>query len=207
MTLRTADADPRGADLPWVPFTIPGSDPAVGMVRLEVDPADGSSTSLVRFPPGWTRPVAGHYACDEEFVVLEGELIVSGTAYRPGDRALIPRGTVRIDSNSRSGALALAWFAGIPRWVEGPADYVPAPSERTPLRSVRIPAGGLPLRTGTASETRLYATAPTTFGRTAAPAPAARALWLDGPHWTASAPGEPLPDRPGRVFLHLRYSN
>ncbi|GGT16926.1 hypothetical protein ACFFV7_41340 [Nonomuraea spiralis] len=106
-----------GQDLPWRPFTIPRSSPPVVLAPLHGDPAGGSFLVLVRFPAGWGRPVAGHYSCDEEFVVLEGELTVSGILFGAGDRGWFPAGRERTDSRSDGGALALAWFSGPAHWV------------------------------------------------------------------------------------------
>lgn len=197
MTLYLDDVDPLADGLAWRPFTIPGSGPPVELVRLEVDRADGSSSSMVRFPAGWSRPAAGHYVCGEEFVVLDGELTVSGVVYGPGDRGWIPAGGTRAGSRTATGVLALAWFDGIPTWVEGEGDA--ASGERTPLLTVPVPDGGLRLR---ADEAWLYERVPASF------APAARVLWLDEPRWAAFGPGEPIPSgRPGRTFVHLKYSN
>ncbi|MFI0353377.1 hypothetical protein [Actinomadura sp. 9N407] len=205
MTLYLDDVDPAGPGLPWKPFTIPGSTPAVDLMRLEADPADGASTLLVRFPPGWNRPGPGHYLSGEEFVVLEGALTVSGVLYGPGDRGWVPAGATRRDSGTETGALALAWFSGAPAYVEGEAaEPSGRTAERTPLLTVPIPDGGLPLRSGDTGETRLYERAPASF------AAAARVLWpdgTDGPRWTAFGPGDPVPaGRAGRAFVHLRYS-
>lgn len=106
-----------GRDLPWRPFSIPQSSPPVSLVPLHADPEAGSFLVLVRFPAGWTRSAAGHYSCDEEFVILEGELAVSGTVFGAGDRGWFPAGRERRDSRTGTGALALAWFSGPAEWV------------------------------------------------------------------------------------------
>ncbi|TDD35610.1 hypothetical protein E1287_13245 [Actinomadura sp. KC06] len=203
MMLYLDDVQPLGGGSPWRTFTIPGSAPPVALVRLEVDRGDGSSTSLVRFPAGWTRPGAGYYGCDEEFVVLDGELEVSGVGYGPGDRGWIPARGTRTDSRTSTGVTALAWFSGVPDWFDG-AGGAPG-AVRTPLLTVPIPDGGLPLRSGRSEETRGYERVPASFGS------AARVLWLAAPHgprWTALGPGDPVPPgRTGRAFVHLRYSN
>ncbi|MEU8343313.1 hypothetical protein AB0C74_16585 [Spirillospora sp. NPDC048832] len=199
--LYLAAADPADPGLPWKPFTIPGSNEPVLLLRLEVDPADGSSTSLVRFPPGWSRPGLGRYACGEEFVVLDGELTVSGVVYGRGDRGWIAPGTTRRASASPEGALALAWFFGVPAWTDGEGAAPADPSGgRVPLLSVPVPEAGLPLRTGVGErEARLYERAPASFGT------AVRVLWPEGaggPRWAAFGPGEPLPaGRRGRIFV------
>ncbi|MGI5489919.1 hypothetical protein [Microtetraspora malaysiensis] len=105
-------------DLPWRGFTIPESAPDVSLAALHTGPA-GSFLVLVRFPPGWARPGRGHYACDEEFVVLQGEIEVSGTVFRAGARGWFPAGRERSDCRSSGGALALAWFSGPAVWVTG----------------------------------------------------------------------------------------
>ncbi|QKW36787.1 hypothetical protein HUT06_24455 [Actinomadura sp. NAK00032] len=198
MPLHLTDVDPARPGLPWKAFTIPGSNEPVRLLRLEVD-ADGSSTSLVRFPPGWRRPGPGRYACGEEFVVLGGALTVSGVAYGPGDRGWIAPGATRRASVSSGGALALAWFSGVPAWTEGEGAPADPSGGRVPLLSVPVPEAGLVLRTGGDREARLYERAPARFG------PAVRVLWpagADGPRWTAFGPGEPLPaGRRGRIFV------
>ena len=88
------------------------------MARLHEE-AGGAFWTLVRFPPGWTRPASGHYLCDEEFWVLEGELEMSGATYGPDQGAVIPGGAPRSDSRTPRGALALARFGGPATWVRG----------------------------------------------------------------------------------------
>ena len=100
----------------WSEVTIPDSSPAVRLARLRSG-VDGSFAVLVRFPAGWTRPISGYYLADEEFWVLEGDLTVSGVDYGVGDGGAIPAGTVRTNSSSRAGALALAFFSGSARWL------------------------------------------------------------------------------------------
>ncbi|WP_433213974.1 hypothetical protein [Microtetraspora malaysiensis] len=105
-------------DLPWRGFTIPESAPDVSLAALHTGPA-GSFLVLVRFPPGWARPGRGHYACDEEFVVIQGEIEISRTVFRAGARGWFPAGRERSDCRSSGGALALAWFSGPAVWVTG----------------------------------------------------------------------------------------
>lgn len=102
--------------LTWREVTIPDSSPPVAVATLGEEPG-GGFWALVRFPPGWARPVSGHYLVDEEFWVLEGELAMSGLTYGPEQGGSIPAGGVRNDSRAETGALTLAHFAGPPRWV------------------------------------------------------------------------------------------
>ncbi|NRQ36285.1 hypothetical protein HII36_31285 [Nonomuraea sp. NN258] len=105
----------------------------------------GGFASLVRYPVGWSRPERGHCLAGEEFVLLEGELHISGISYRPGHHAWIPAGALRHSCSAPGGALVLAFAAGEPAWVPSDLDVPDGPSLRTPLESVVIPDGGLPL--------------------------------------------------------------
>lgn len=94
-------------------FVMPGSTAPVRLVRV------AREVTLVRFPPGWSRPERGHYLAGEQFTVLEGSLLVSGNVYKKGDWAWLPAGTTRWDCATEEGALALAVFDGPPTWVTG----------------------------------------------------------------------------------------
>lgn len=103
-------------ELDWKEVPIPDGEPAVAVARLR-DEAGGAYWTLVRFPPGWSRPVTGHYLVDEEFWVIEGDLEMNGIAYAPGAGAQVSAGTPRSATRSADGALTLARFAGPPHWV------------------------------------------------------------------------------------------
>jgi hypothetical protein len=134
-----------GDDPSWVEVTIPGSDRPVGLRRLHVDPATNAGLSLVRFPPGWRRPAAGHYDCAEEFTVLDGRLTVSGVTHGVGDHVYLPPRQVRAASGTETGCLALAFFSARPGWTDGepstPPDH-PARHGR-PVGVLRIPRPGV----------------------------------------------------------------
>lgn len=104
------------ADYSWRDFDIPAGTVPVSLVRLAVDRETFVSQSLVRFPPGWARRDSGWYSVDEEFLILEGQLHMSGTTYRPGDYALVPAGYLRFASTTPEGCLILAWFSGRAEW-------------------------------------------------------------------------------------------
>lgn len=127
------------AGLPGRDILLPGSHLPVRMT-----PLDGSA-SLVRFPPGWTRPERGHYLAGEEFVLLAGELRVSGITYLPGQHGWLPAGALRHSGAAPAGALAFTYFAGEAAWVPSDLDEPDGPTLRTPLATVVIPEGGLPL--------------------------------------------------------------
>ncbi|MEV3982944.1 hypothetical protein ACIBK9_08580 [Nonomuraea sp. NPDC050227] len=127
------------AGLPGHEALLPGSNLPVRVAPL------GGGTSLVRFPPRWSRPGRGHYLAGEEFVLLEGELRVSGVAYLPGEHAWLPAGALRHSGAAPAGALVCTFFDGEPTWVSSDLDEPDGPSLRTPLVSVVVPEGGLPL--------------------------------------------------------------
>jgi hypothetical protein len=132
MAHEPAVIDLRAPDLPFRSNTIPDSTPDVALTRLHVDRLSRASVSLVRFPAGWARPGTGSYRCAELFVVLDGEIEVSGECYRPGEYGYLPARTARADSHSRGGCLAVAWFSGPPVWSDGlPAE----PAEKASLHS------------------------------------------------------------------------
>ena len=100
----------------WIQVIIPDGHPAVTMTRLSVAD-DGGITAIVRFPPGWRRPVTGHHSAIEEVVWLAGRFEMSGAVYRAGDHVWYPPGWTRRDSHTPSGALALAWFSAPSQWL------------------------------------------------------------------------------------------
>ena len=78
-----------------------------GPVQLALLPRlpDNAFRAFVRFPPGWSRPEAGHYPDPEEFVVLEGELGLNGMTWRAGDYAWIPARCLRRELVARQRAV------------------------------------------------------------------------------------------------------
>ncbi|MGW4802319.1 hypothetical protein ACWEPC_58900, partial [Nonomuraea sp. NPDC004297] len=104
------------ARLPGHAFLIPGANLPVRLAGL------GGPATLVRFPPGWTRHERGHYLAGEEFVLLAGELRVSGVTYLPGQHGWLPAGTLRHSCAAPGGALAFTSFDGQPTWVRGERD-------------------------------------------------------------------------------------
>jgi hypothetical protein len=114
-------------DLQWREAPMTGGSGPVQLALLPRLP-DNAFRAFVRFPPGWSRPQAGHYPDPEEFVVLEGELGLNGMTWRAGDYAWIPARCMRRDMHSAPGCLVLAWFGAPPRWIPGPP-ATPADSE------------------------------------------------------------------------------
>lgn len=81
--------------------------------------------AMVRFPQGWQRLRVGHYAVDEEFFVLEGDLHVNGLCWQRQQHGFVPAHTLRSDTHSEGGCTAYARFYGRPHWIRGRAARAP----------------------------------------------------------------------------------
>lgn len=133
----------RESDLEWIDFEIPDSSAAVKIGRFRFDKQ--GMTALVRFPPGWDRPVAGHYEAEEQFLVLDGDLNVGGVDYSAGDFGQWRALQVRTVSSSKSGALTIAYFDGPARWKRTDDDEDPDPAQvRLPLKRVECRLSAAP---------------------------------------------------------------
>lgn len=116
--LHRVAATPAG----WVEQQIPDGSEPVRLHRLRLDRESKASVSLVRFPPGWVRATTGSYAVAEEFVVLAGALEMNDRRHDAGSWAFVPADARRQDTRTPGGALALAWFGGLPLWQPGRYD-------------------------------------------------------------------------------------
>lgn len=136
-TLRWAEAVLPDSSVPT------GSPPPEMAVLGRGGPEGRALWALVRFPPGWARPLSGWYAAEEQVVVLEGRLSVSGVDVDAPGWVCFPPRTRRSASASDRGALALARFSDAPRWVRGEP---PAGADRQvrsgPLVSTVVSSGG-----------------------------------------------------------------
>lgn len=88
----------------------------VDMHRLD-SLESGAASLLVRFPAGWRRDEVGHYQCDEEFIVVKGQLNLSGHVYMPGEYGFVPALGQRFASSVEGETWAVAWFNSRPKWV------------------------------------------------------------------------------------------
>lgn len=178
-------------------ITIADGSPQVGFARLGGDVASGSFAALVRFPEGWTRPPAGHYLVDEEFLVLEGELTLSAVTYTVDDYAYLPAGYLREGTATPRGALVIAFFGGRADWIRGaapsgPRDAIVGPLSwrAVPAMSSPVAARSRPLRAGGDGATWLAE------GALAARAPRdsrVELFSLATRAWADAAPGEAMP--------------
>ncbi|MER5458025.1 hypothetical protein ABT008_24950 [Micromonospora sp. NPDC002389] len=121
---RPEQVDLTAARHPWREVPMPGANLGFHLTRL----ASRSGAFVVHghFPAGFARDVAGGYLVDEEFVVLDGELLLGDVTYRRGDLTFVPAGAVRTRMSAPGGATVLAWFGGPAEFH--PADRLPAPA-------------------------------------------------------------------------------
>lgn len=171
-------------------LTIPDSGPPVRMTRLHVDRRSSASVALVRFPAGWTRALAGHYLCGEEFVVLAGCIAVGDQQYRQGDWAWLPPLSNRGVSSSPDGACALAWFSGPASWTAGPGEDGRALRGSLSVGTGRPELAGVPGRSYVVPDVGgSYASVDRDL------------LLPDRPSWAFVAAGRAAPDTTGLVLV------
>ncbi len=100
----------------WREIPMPGSGVALQLVRL--DAPNDTLAMYARFPAGFERATRGGYDVPEEFVVVDGELVLEGVTLRRGDLTYVPERKVRRGMSSEIGCTVLAWFGG-------PAEFRP----------------------------------------------------------------------------------
>ena len=193
--------------LEWHSAAMPGGNGPVELARLpQLD--DQAFRAFVRFPAGWARPGAGHYAVPEEFLILDGDLSLNGITWNTGGYAWIPARRVRSGSSSVGGCLAFAWFGGLPRWVAGEA-VVPtndaavnfAHWRDAPQREMGAGLRARELRTGTEHSTLLVEQAMhDIFPNLGA---GYETLRLRDRAWSCNEAVEAMTDDSGALLLHM----
>ena len=113
---RPVDVDLTAEHEQWRDIPMPGANLPLTMVRLES--ADDELTLYARFPAGFERPVAGGYVVSEEFLVLDGTLVLDGFAHQRGDLVFVPAHQLRTGMHSPQECTVLAWFGGLAHFVE-----------------------------------------------------------------------------------------
>ncbi|MEO7937843.1 MAG: hypothetical protein ABIR55_04410 [Burkholderiaceae bacterium] len=101
---------------------MPDANASAQLATLQPAGAD-QFLAMVQFPPGWTRLHAGHYAVDEEFFVLSGDLHINGLFWHSQQYGFVPADTLRLETRSVGGCTAYARFHGNPRWLRGNAAH------------------------------------------------------------------------------------
>jgi hypothetical protein len=103
--------------LPWHRALGGGLRDDVECKVLSRDGTDGSSTMVVRYPPGWQRTGPECLFAHEEFLVLDGTIEVNGRRYERHAYAFLPAGFVREHASAPGGAVLLTMWYGEPRGV------------------------------------------------------------------------------------------
>lgn len=99
--------------LPWQSDAPAALGAGTALKRLSEDADSGALSALVRYPAGY-RSDATALAADEEFLVLDGELVIGGRRFGPYSYAHWPAG---FDAGSRAsdrGAVVLAFYSAAP---------------------------------------------------------------------------------------------
>ena len=102
----------QAQQLPWRNSHYPQVRPDVAAKVLSVDDADGSSTVILRYPVGWSRPDRETLTTHEEFLVLDGCLEINGRYYERHHYAFLPAGYARSGVRAPAGAVVLTMFYG-----------------------------------------------------------------------------------------------
>lgn len=119
------------AEVPAVPFAIPGATGEFRIQLLNQDAASGVVTSIIHLPPGARIPAHRHGAGAEMHYVLEGDLVEAGRELGPGAFLTHAAGQVHGPHESRGGAKVLT----VQSWQSrhGDDDFEPAEAtEATP---------------------------------------------------------------------------
>jgi len=95
-----------------------GARPDVSVRLLSIDDQDGSSSTVIKYTPGWLRNNSHYLDVDEEFFVLEGSLELNGIIYGKHSYAHLPKGYLRNSHSSTEGAVVLTFFSGEPKEIE-----------------------------------------------------------------------------------------
>jgi quercetin dioxygenase-like cupin family protein len=113
------------AEVPAVPFAIPGATGEFRIQLLNQDSKAGVVTSIIHLPPGGRIPAHRHSAGSEMHYVLEGDLRDAGRELGPGAFLTHAAGAVHGPHESRGGAKVLT----VQSWQSHHGDYDFEPAE------------------------------------------------------------------------------
>jgi hypothetical protein len=108
--------------IPWRRNTLDAVRPGVETRLLSEDDVTGARSLLVRYPAGFALP-GGALAADEEFLVLDGELMIGGAAYPAMTYAHLPAGHDAGERSCAKGAVVLEFFSGAPVRAAAPVAW------------------------------------------------------------------------------------
>jgi hypothetical protein len=104
----------QGQIIPFERGLYGGARPDVLVRTLSRDDDSGASSTILKYPPGWSRRDAHALAADEEIFVLEGSLELNGKIYGKHFYAHLPKGFTRTSMASPGGAVVLTFFSAEP---------------------------------------------------------------------------------------------
>jgi Domain of unknown function (DUF4437) len=96
--------------LPWEGNRLGPARRDVAAKILSEDQERGELSAIVRYPPGWRRSEPEALGAEEEFYVLDGEIVINGRAYHRDCYACLPAGHVRETASSPEGCVALTFY-------------------------------------------------------------------------------------------------
>lgn len=105
-----------------LPFTMGlygGARPEVEMRVLSMDDEDGSASTMLRYPSGWSAAGSHILDADEELFVLEGALEINGRRYGKHAYGHLPAGYLRRSFGTSTGAVVLTFFSSEPHAEPG----------------------------------------------------------------------------------------
>ncbi len=109
----------QAQDIPWQKGLYgPGRDD-VEMKILSIDEAGTDSTTILRYPKGWSRTEPEYCTAHEEFLVLDGSITINGQTYITHQYAFFPAGYTRQAASSEEGCVLLTNFADRPEIKSG----------------------------------------------------------------------------------------
>jgi hypothetical protein len=98
----------------------PGVTPPGRLAKvLSFDPVTSESSQLVKIAAGSSRIIDEYLPVDEEFFVLNGDLMINDTAFSPHNYAFLPAGFPRKAMRSDQGAELLVFYSGAPDPIPG----------------------------------------------------------------------------------------
>ena len=90
---------------------------------LSLDSDTGAVSQLLRYPVGWSDDNLHHLSVGEEFLVLDGELMINDETYSSMAYAHFPAGFTRKGFSSELGAIVLTFFSATFTRTEGKGKY------------------------------------------------------------------------------------
>ena len=111
----------QAQDVPWTKGFPGGGWTDLDVKVLSLDEDTGACSTIVRYPAGWERNGNRYLNCHEEFLVLDGTLVVNSVEYGPYAYANLPSGYARQSVSAPTGAVVLTMLSAKPHEIDGVA--------------------------------------------------------------------------------------